>query len=542
MSNPSELQNASESENTAEKPKKRLIGSQRDPDSYRPKPSIPVDGAAPIPVSVPARPAASEIKTATYPPIEESEAVPAVQAVPTLPKEVQEKLDKDEPVHLTEEGNKSLKKVQFVHTSHRVSLPQVRSGKLSDDLEEEFNAVFENIDLNEEVIKTKNIADQDVLEKETKVKAKVLSIQGDSVFVDVGTREQGIIPLKMFPEDTVLKPNDVIDGIIIRLNDGLYEVGIPLAAADVHDWSQVSTGMVVEALITKTNSGGLECEVNRLRAFMPFSQIDLGFVDKPEKYVGQKLKCVVEEVNPERRNLVVSRRSLLQQEREESREKIMAELEEGQIREGLVRKIIDAGVFVDLGGVDGFIHISQLAWGRVKHPSDVVQEGSRVKVRIDKIDNDTGRISLAYRDDASNPWANISDNFQERMQTRGKVVKITDFGAFIELAPGVEGLVHISELSHKRVNAVRDVLKEGDWTDVFVVSVDPLTRRIALSIRQLTPKPEPQVSAKEIAEPNETAIAEAAPQVKQQRMRDEKLKGGTSGGSENSGSRFGLRW
>ncbi|MCL2742942.1 MAG: S1 RNA-binding domain-containing protein [Planctomycetaceae bacterium] len=527
--NSPEIQSTSES---PEKPKKRLIGSQRDPDAYRPKPVIAVEGATPAPE----KSAPAEVKTATYPPEGESKIIePAPQPLPTLPKEVQEKLDGDEPVQLSEDGEKALKKIPVAHTSGR-AIPPTRFGKLSDDLEEEFNAIVGNTDLAELVIQTKSIADQDILEKDAKVKAKVISIHGENVFVDVGAREQGIIPLKIFPEETVLKIGDEIDVIILRLNEGLYEVTIPLAAADVHDWSQVQTGMVVAAHITKVNNGGLECEVNRLRAFMPFSQIDIGFVEKPESYVGQTLKCIVEEVNPERRNLVVSRRALLHQEREASKEQVLASLEEGQIREGLIRKIIDAGVFVDLGGVDGFIHISKLAWGRVKHPSEVVQEGTRIKVRIEKIDSETGRISLVYRDDATNPWANIGENFSVKTQVRGKVTRITDFGAFVELAPGVEGLVHISELSHKRVNAVRDVLKEGDWTDVFIVSVDPETKRIALSIRQLTPKPETETEEK----PAEEGQPETAAPEKQQRMRSDKLKGGTTGG--NSGNRFGLKW
>jgi small subunit ribosomal protein S1 len=311
-------------------------------------------------------------------------------------------------------------------------------------------------------------------------------VQGDSVFLDVGTREQGVVLLKMFPPEEVPKQGDELEVTVIRFlkDEGLYDVSVPLAAADVRDWAQVQEGMIVDALITKTNAGGLECEVNRLRGFIPISQIELFRVENTEAYVGKKLTCVVEEVNVERRNLVLSRKAMLIREREEQRATLLSELEVGQVREGLVRKIIDAGAFVDLGGVDGFVPISAMAWGRIHHPSDVLTEGTRIKVRIAKIDEGGNRISLIYRDDASNPWSNIMERFQEKTLARGKVTRTMEFGAFVELMPGVEGLVHISELANKRVNNVKEIVKEGDWVDVYIVSIDSETKRVALSMKQ----------------------------------------------------------
>ena len=276
-----------------------------------------------------------------------------------------------------------------------------------------------------------------------------------------------------------------------------------------------------------------------MRGFIPISQIELFRVDDIEQYVGQKLVCIVEEVNPERRNLVLSRRAMLNREREEKREKLLAELEVGQTREGLVRKIIDAGAFVDLGGVDGFIPISAVSWGRINHPSDVLEEGTRIKVRISKIDEAANRISLVYRDDASNPWSNISERFQERTVARGKVTKIMDFGAFIELMPGLEGLVHISELSPKRVNNVREVVKEGEWVDVFVVSIDPESRRIALSIKQAAVQVAPVEDVSEKAEEQAPEPPRAPSKIKNAHKGP--LKGGT-GQSAGGGEQFGLKW
>ncbi len=502
---------------------KILIGSQRDPDAYRPKPTVSIVSDSPA------------LKTETYPPEGvETEIKPA--AVESLE-------DEELPDRLSEDGEKTLRKVAVPPTGRRIEVPRFRSGKLSDDLEDEFNAVFAQSSLDDLMEKNAEKADHEVLEPDDKIKGKVLAIQGDSVFLDLGTREQGVVSLKMFAVDASPEPGQVLDVTVIRFNpeEGLYEVSVPLAAADVRDWYQVQEGMVVEAKITKTNSGGLECEVNRLRGFIPISQIELFRVEDLEVYIGQKMNCVVEEVNPERRNLVLSRRALLNREREEKRVELLAELAVGQEREGLVRKIIDAGAFVDLGGVDGFIPISKLAWGRIRHPSDVLTEGTRVKVRIDRIDSEANRISLIYRDDAMNPWATITQNFQEKAVVRGKVTKIMEFGAFVELMPGLEGLIHISELSTKRVANVREVVKEGEWVDVYVVSIDPDSKRIGLSIKQLNPA--------EVAQAPETAATEEAPEaVPEAKKSDLKiknphkgpLKGGT--GQSSGGDQFGLKW
>jgi small subunit ribosomal protein S1 len=314
--------------------------------------------------------------------------------------------------------------------------------------------------------------------------------------------------------------------------EGLYEVSVPLAAADVRDWSQVQQGMVVEALITKTNTGGLECEVNRLRGFVPMSQIELFRVENTDVYVGKKLTCIVEEVNAERRNLVLSHKAFLLREREEQRTKLLAELEVGQIREGLVRKIIEAGAFIDLGGVDGFVSIGAISWGRIRHPSDVLTEGTRIKVRIAKIDEEGNRISLVYRDDSTDPWANILERFQEKTVARGKVTNTADFGAFVELMPGVEGLVHISELSNKRVGNVKEVVKEGDWVDVYILNIDTVERKMSLSIKQAAAPPP-------VAEGSEEEEKEVVPPAKIKNPYKGPLKGGTG---QVSDGKFGLKW
>ena len=504
-------------ETAAEQPAKpkRLIGSQRNPDAYRPKPMVPVEGVTPP-------------HTETYPP-------DGTKTPP--PKPVEDDPDDEQPDHLSVEGEKKLKNVS-VKPIHAVSIPKIRGGKMSDDLEAEFDAVFGNSGSIESVLqKSAETAGVENIEPDTKVKAKVMSLQGDSVFLDVGAREQGVVLLKMFPPEDEPKVGQELEVTVIRFlkAEGLYEVSVPLAAADVRDWAQVQEGMVVDALITKTNTGGLECEVNRLRGFIPISQIELFRVEDTASYVGKKLTCVVEEVNVERRNLVLSRKAMLLREREAQRTQLLGELEVGQEREGLVRKIIEAGAFVDLGGVDGFVPIGAMSWGRIRHPSDVLTEGTRIKVRIAKIDEGGNRISLIYRDDASNPWSNILERFQEKTLARGKVTKTTDFGAFVELMPGVEGLVHISELSNKRVGSVKEVTKEGDWVDVYIVSIDTETRKMSLSMKQ---------AAAQNAPPPETVVEEAEEGVEAAPAKPKNTyKGPLKGGiGQSSGGKFGLKW
>jgi len=492
---------------------KRLIGSQRDPDAYRPKPTIAVVGQ-------------------TYPPENERTDPTGDSRRPAHApsNQVQDDPDDELPDHLSREGEKKLKNVP-IKPVQAVDVPKYRQGKMSDDLEAEFAAVFGG-DVEAILKQSEETAGNQFIEPDTKIKAKVISVQGDSVFFDIGAREQGIVSLKMFPPDEEPKKGDEIEVTVVRFlaTEGLYEVTVPLAAADVRDWSQIQVNMIVEALITKTNTGGLECEVNRLRGFIPISQIELFRVEDTEQYVGKKLTCVVEEVNVERRNLVLSRKSMLLREREEQRARLLEELEVGETREGLVRKIIDTGAFVDLGGVDGFVPIGALSWGRINHPSEVLTEGTRIKVRIAKMNEDRTRISLIYRDDSTDPWSNITERFQEKTIARGKVTKTAEFGAFVELMPGVEGLVHISELSNKRVNSVREVVKEGDWVDVYVLSIDSSNRKMSLSIKQAAvPESESVEEVKEEVAPLPIKNPYKGP-----------LKGGT--GQASGGEKVGLKW
>lgn len=369
------------------------------------------------------------------------------------------------------------------------------------------------------------------LELDVRVRGKVLRIEGDHVFFELIGRNEGVCSVRAFKEPPKL--NSHMDVVPKKYNsdEGLYEVLVPGASIQVADWSDLTEGGIVEGRITGANTGGLECMVNTIRAFIPSSQVGMFRVEDFAEYIGQKLLCVVTEVNPRKKNLVLSHRALLEREREEARKKLIAELAVGQTREGVVSNVRDFGAFVDLGGIDGMIHISQLSWDRVKHPSEVLEPGQKVKVRIEKINPDTGKIGLSYRDLLDHPWDGIEDKLSVGSQVKGPVTRIAQFGAFVRLAPGVEGLVHISEMAHQRIRAVSDVVKEGEEIEVKILSIDRETQKIGLSLKATLPKPEP--SEKEKAE--EEASRELA--VAKHKG---PLKGGL--GRPSGGEQFGLNW
>jgi ribosomal protein S1 len=371
------------------------------------------------------------------------------------------------------------------------------------------------------------------IEPDSRVHGKVASVHRDDVFVDLGGRNQGVLSLRQFATPPELGTMIEVNVNRFDAEEGLYQLSLPGGAVDVADWSQVSEGMVVEARVTGHNKGGLECEVSHLRGFIPAGQLSLFRVEDLSQFVGQALHCVVTEVNPERRNLVLSRRAMLERDRAEAKTKLMSELAEGQVREGVVRSLQDYGAFIDLGGVDGLLHVSQLSWQRVKHPAEVLEVGQPIKVKIRKIDTETGKISLAFRDLTENPWTTAGGKYPVTSTHEGVVSKIMDFGAFIELEPGIEGLVHISELSHGRVFRVRDVVSEGQDVEVKVLSVDAEQQRISLSMKALQARPESKKAGPEPAE-------EEAPPPLPQPTRKTPLKGGI--GRSSGGEQFGLKW
>jgi small subunit ribosomal protein S1 len=413
--------------------------------------------------------------------------------------------------------------------------PNIRD-QLTPEMEREYQEALGDLSL-EALMNDAGAVEAPELLPETRVSARVARIHGEDVFVDLGGRNQGVVPLRQFEGQPPTEGTE-IELLVVRFDadEGLYELSRPTAAVDVGNWDEVSEGQIIEVTVTGSNKGGLECQVAGIRGFVPMGQVSIYRVENPEELVGQRLACVVTEASRERRNLVLSHRAVMERERNALRDKLLVELAPGQIREGIVRSMKDFGAFVDLGGVDGLVHVSQLSWDRVKHPSEVLEVGQKIKVRIEKFDKETGKVGLSYREVGANPWQNVESKFPVGSRTTGPVSRVMDFGAFVKLAPGVEGLIHISELAHGRVFRVSDVLSEGQEVEVKILSVDAEKQRIGLSLKALM---EPPVKAgqQQVADEDMPLPADAP---KPPKKRVVNLKGGIGGPS--GGEQFGLNW
>ncbi len=415
-----------------------------------------------------------------------------------------------------------------------VPTPSVRR-HLSAELQEELDQALGNSSI-EELLQ---VGDGQIpaasLETGSQHHVPVIRIHGDNVFFAIDGRHEGVASRRQFKNPPEI--GTVMDVVIKSHNadDGLYEVAVPGESTRVDDWSDLVEGALVDARITGANTGGLECRVGTIRGFIPSSQIAMFRVEDYAQYLDQRMLCVVYEVNPSRKNLVLSRRAVLEREKEEQRKELLESLEVGQVLEGIVQNIRDFGAFVDVGGLDGLVHISQLSWDHVKHPSDVLEVGQKIRVKIEKVDLQTGKIGLSYRDLLEHPWENIEEKFLPETEVTGTVSRIAKFGAFVKLASGIEGLVHISELSHSRVPSVGSVVSEGDQVQVKILSVDAENQRIALSMKAVLPVPEPESEG-----PASAAEEPDPPRQLTVPRRQEPLRGGTN--RESGGDQFGLKW
>lgn len=359
---------------------------------------------------------------------------------------------------------------------------------------------------------------------------KVVSVYGDSVILDLNGQASAAVPVKNFESGKVPAV-----GVTLALVAEQYDAAEGLIRCRVAtgggvskpqgNWEAVQTGMVVDCMVTKTNKGGLEVNVSNLRGFMPAAQVDLGFCSNLEQFVGQKLRAVVLEVNPQKRNLIVSRRQFLESTLVETREQAWNNLSVGQKVQGKVKTVKDYGAFVDLGGVDGLLHVSEMSWNRLNHPRDILAEGQDIEVQVLQLDREKMKISLGLKQLRTSPWLTIMEKYPIESTVRGKVTKATEFGAFVELEPGLEGMVHISELDYKRVVRVTDVMQVGKEYDLKVLSIDPNKKRIALSLKALSPRPE---GPKKVSDEDLAPSASAAPFKP-------KHKGPLKGGGTGSG-------
>jgi small subunit ribosomal protein S1 len=330
-----------------------------------------------------------------------------------------------------------------------------------------------------------------------KVKGRILSIGETAAFVDLGGKSEGVIDVAQLKDSAgnlTVTAGDEIEATVTGNDPETGSLVLRRKAARGQDVAlelrqALETGIPVEGVVTAINKGGAEVQVSGMRAFCPLSQLDLRYVENPQQFVGQRLTFRVSRIEPgkTRPNIVLSRRALLEEEAETKATETRDKLQVGTVLHGKVTSLTSYGAFVDLGGLEGMLHVSEIGYSRLAHPGEVLQVGEEVEVQVIKVekgkDEKRPRISLSRRALARDPWQDVADQFPEGTEMTGKVMRLESFGAFVEIAPGIEGLVHISEMgANRRLNHARDALQAGQEVQVRVLGVDPGKRRISLSM------------------------------------------------------------
>jgi small subunit ribosomal protein S1 len=327
------------------------------------------------------------------------------------------------------------------------------------------------------------------------VRGRIVQIDRDAVLVDVGYKSEGIIDLAEFPDyGRDLQVGQEVDVLLEEKEDREGQVILSKEKANrIKIWDDISkkydNNELIEGVVVARIKGGLTVDVG-LKAFLPGSQIDLRPVRNLDRLIGEKLQMRIIKLNKRRGNIVLSRRVLLEEDRQRAKEKTLASLAEGQVVEGVVKNITEYGAFIDLGGIDGLLHITDMSWGRVGHPSELFAIGDKVRVMVLKFDQENERVSLGLKQMSPDPWTNVAAKFPEGSRVTGKVVSITDYGAFVELEEGIEGLVHISQMSWaRRTRHPSKIVNIGDRIEAVVLSVDTERKRISLGMKQTEPNP-----------------------------------------------------
>ncbi|GAW93229.1 bifunctional 4-hydroxy-3-methylbut-2-enyl diphosphate reductase/30S ribosomal protein S1 [Calderihabitans maritimus] len=348
------------------------------------------------------------------------------------------------------------------------------------------------------------------------IKGTVVQVTDDEVLVDVGGKSEGIIPLKELTYRPVTSATEVVEVgeevevfVIKPENEEGHPILSKRRADRIRAWERLEEAFKqqedVEGEVIEEVKGGLLVDVG-VRGFLPASLVDIGYVENLSAFVGQKLKLRVIELDRDKRKLVLSRKAILVEELEKKRQETWDSLKEGQVRKGIVRRLTDFGAFVDLGGVDGLLHVSELSWGRVEHPKDVLQEGQEIEVKVLGVDREAGKISLGLKQLQPNPWDTAAERYPVGSVVKGKVVRIAPFGAFVEVEPGIDGLVHISQLADRHVAKTEDVVSVGDEIPVKVLGVDEKAQRMSLSLREAQGSAAEKQNTKAKREPEETGV------------------------------------
>jgi len=341
----------------------------------------------------------------------------------------------------------------------------------------------------EDAVEVKNLKNGDI------VTGVVVQVNQDEVLVDVGAKSEGVVPIRELSNFNVDSPQDVVkvgDEIkvyVLKSEDNEGRVILSKEKADAEEaWARLeedmNEGQVVTGSVREVVKGGLLVDVG-VRAFLPASLVDRGYVEDLSKYLNMEINAKVIELNRARRKVILSRKAVLEEEYARNREELLTNLEEGQVIRGVVRRLTNFGAFVDIGGVDGLLHISEMAWYRINHPSEVVQVGDELDVKVLRVDRENEKVSLGLKQVLPNPWDDVEGKYPVGSVINAKVVRLAPFGAFVQLEPGVEGLVHISHLADRHVATPDEVVQEGEEIRVKVLSVASDEKRIRLSIREV---------------------------------------------------------
>ena len=333
------------------------------------------------------------------------------------------------------------------------------------------------------------------------IRGKVINIIGDDVIVDVGYKSEGLLPLNEFTDPTQVKPGDEVEVLLDAVEDDAGVIVLSKRKADrIRGWEKVindhKEGDVVTGRVMRKIKGGLLVDIG-VPVFLPASQVNIRRPGDIAEYIGQDVTCKILKIDEERRNIVVSRRKLIEEERERMKTELMGKIEVGQSRKGVVKNIADFGAFVDLGGIDGLLHITDMSWSRVSHPSEVVAIDEEVEVVVLSVDKERERIALGLKQKTENPWKRVPEKYPVQTRHKGEVVNIVNYGAFVKLEDGVEGLVHISEMSWtRRVNHPSEVVAIGDIVEVVVLGINEEKQEISLGMKQTESNPWAKVEEK----------------------------------------------
>lgn len=330
----------------------------------------------------------------------------------------------------------------------------------------------------------------ELAEPGTALTGTIVGVSGDDVFLEFSAKVQGVVARSQFGKKEAVEVGRRVDVVVERFDEsaGLLTVNRE-GSIQRAMWATLAVGAIVQGRVTGVIKGGLEVDLQGIRAFMPGSHADVAPMKDISVLLNESVQCEVIELDRRHKNVIISRRKLMQREQAEAREKLKKELEVGQTRSGIVKNITDFGAFVDLGGIEGLCHIRDLSWGTVDKVSDVVKTGQKIEVVVLKMDKGRSRISLGLKQALPDPWVNLGDRYREGTNVKARVMRLADFGAFAEVETGVEGLIPLSEMGWKRVKTAADVISVGDMVDTVVIRMEPHKRRMALSMKQAQPDP-----------------------------------------------------